>query len=403
MPLTKLINAHETHKLLEDLIDCHEHIYLAVAWGSCGPATDSLVRNAEKFKAVIFGASFCQTDPNLIDKLVEVNNAYIAKPDRGILHSKMYLFVTGNHAEAVVGSSNFTDGGLRRNYEANLHVRGKKKSDALKTIRESIKSYREFSIPITRDIADKYRQQFNAAKRYKRPPDPQFPGDPAYSPQLDSDLAQMTWQEYIEAVRPGVLKDFDGRLEILREVQKMFAGVGAYRMLSPIKRRAVAGTMRDSERANREIPNHDWRAFGSMKGNGQFRRLVNNNNADISRALQEIPPRGEVSEEQYSRFRSLFRRAFRGLDRVGGVPTASRLLAMKRPDTFVCVSGRNKDGIAEALSFRPRALDLDSYWDLVVEPIRTAPWYNEPRPSGHDAELWDVRVAMLDSIYYSAP
>lgn len=74
---------------------------------------------------------------------------------------------------------------------------------------------------------------------------------------------------------------------------------------------------------------------------------------------------------------------------------------MKRPDSFVCVSNPNKAGLANALALSRTTLDLDNYWERVIEPIRISPWYNAPRPSGNDAELWDGRVAMLDAIYYN--
>lgn len=48
-------------------------------------------------------------------------------------------------------------------------------------------------------------------------------------------------------------------------------------------------------------------------------------------------------------------------------------------------------------------LTLDNYWEWVIEPIRQAPWYNAPRPSGPDVEIWDARAAMLDAIYYVPP
>jgi hypothetical protein len=74
---------------------------------------------------------------------------------------------------------------------------------------------------------------------------------------------------------------------------------------------------------------------------------------------------------------------------------------MKRPDFFVCVDAGNKPALAKALAFAPTTINLDNYWDRIIEPIQQAPWYNEPRPVGPNRELWDARVAMLDAIYYA--
>jgi hypothetical protein len=73
---------------------------------------------------------------------------------------------------------------------------------------------------------------------------------------------------------------------------------------------------------------------------------------------------------------------------------------MKRPDFFVCVNGGNTTGLASALAFARTTIKLENYWERVIEPIQQAPWYNTPRPTGWEMELWDVRVAMLDAIYY---
>ena len=66
-------------------------------------------------------------------------------------------------------------------------------------------------------------------------------------------------------------------------------------------------------------------------------------------------------------------------------------------------SALTNPGLATALSFAPTTLSLENYWARVIGPIQQAPWYNTPRPSGQDMELWESRVAMLDAIYYEPP
>ncbi len=46
-------------------------------------------------------------------------------PIPGIFHPKIYLFFDKNKYSAIVGSSNFTLGGLKRNIECNIHIAGK--------------------------------------------------------------------------------------------------------------------------------------------------------------------------------------------------------------------------------------------------------------------------------------
>lgn len=74
---------------------------------------------------------------------------------------------------------------------------------------------------------------------------------------------------------------------------------------------------------------------------------------------------------------------------------------MKRPDAFVCINKGNLPGLARALAFAPSTLTLDNYWERVIEPVRSSPWYNEPRPARRNGELWEFRTAMLDAIHYA--
>jgi hypothetical protein len=138
-----------------------------------------------------------------------------------------------------------------------------------------------------------------------------------------------------------------------------------------------------------------------MGGAGVFAGRIGSQDRDLASAMDSIPRHGLVSRSQFDRFRENFARAFDGEKRVGRVATASRLLAMKRPDSFVCVNKGNKVGIAKALAFAPTTLSLNNYWERIVEPLRASLWYNETEPSSRDRELWEYRAAMLDAIYYT--
>src|SRR3546814_15235963 len=96
----------------------------------------------------------------------------------------------------------------------------------------------------------------------------------------------------------------------------------------------------------------------------------------------------------------LFTAAFSGSSRTARLAPATRLLAMKRPDVFVCVNGGNTPGLAEALSFAPTTITLENYWARVIESIRQAPWYWVDRPTGRDTALWDASDAMLAAHSY---
>lgn len=398
----KLLSAKSVAKRLEQLIADHDEIHIAVAWGYNGNLADCLLRNKNKFSSVTFGLAFCQTDPDLIDRLIGVKNAFVADGNKGTFHPKLYYFRTGDVAEAIVGSSNFTTGGMDRNWEASVHIKGAWDSPFFKQTRDCLESYAELRKVVTKHLAESYRLQFDAAKSLKKPKSPVLPGPGTPAAQLNSPLVKMRWGDYVTAVKASPYHNIDARLNLLRECQIMFASVKSFADLSNNQWKAIAGVIGKKQQVDAGLYGYDWGWFGSMKGMGDFANRIAEQDSFLARAVDCIPRHGDITKAQYEGFCENFLQAFKNSSRIGGVPTATRLLAMKRPDTFVCVSKPNLVGLSDALAFPKTTLDLVNYWDRVVEPMRVSPWYNAPRPTGKYAELWDGRAAMLDAIYYDA-
>ena len=181
----------------------------------------------------------------------------------------------------------------------------------------------------------------------------------------------------------------------------MIYSVSSFGDLAPNQWKAIAGVIGEQQKIEAGLDHHNWGWFGSMKGMGDFANRVSERDHHLAAALDSVPRHGEVGEDQYIEFCKNFLLAFQKTQRKGSYPTATRLLAMKRPDVFVCVSKPNLAGISDGLGFAKSTLSLENYWERVIEPIRVSPWYNATRPNGADAELWDSRVAMLDAIYYN--
>jgi hypothetical protein len=127
---------------------------------------------------------------------------------------------------------------------------------------------------------------------------------------------------------------------------------------------------------------------------------VNANSRGLSQALDPIPLRGEVRRAEYLQFIDAYVRAYPGRRR-HGLATATRLLAMKRPDYFVCFDAENRDGLCRAFGIGLGHHDYERYWDSVIERILISEWWMSPRPTGTKARsIWDGRAAFLDSLYY---
>lgn len=319
----------------------------------------------------------------------------------GTYHPKVYVFRTGDSVEAVVGSANFTSGGLGRNHEASVWMRGTIADKALADLLAFTKASAALGEPVTRDLADRYRVVCKIAARLPKPPH-----DPlAQTPQTDlraltSPLTRMTWQQYIHALERPTHDDIHQSLNLLRIAQGWLSEVGSFADLTDAQRKAIAGTIGMRQRAESPGLNHEWGWFGSMRGAGDFKKLVAQNNRRLARAVDAIPLRGEVTKDDYDRFCGHFRAAFKDADRVGNVPTASRLLAMKRPDVFFCVCKPNREQASARMGFKKTTLRLENYWDRIVEVIRASEWHAAAKPDGFEGQIWESRAAMLDAILY---
>jgi len=153
-------------------------------------------------------------------------------------------------------------------------------------------------------------------------------------------------------------------------------------------RRGIAGIFQ-----TKELP---WLWFGSMKGHFFFPKAINSNSRAVSDALDEIPVTGEVTRTHFDQYISLIRRAY---DK-SGTATATRLLAFKRPDYFVCLDSKNRDKLCEAFDI-PKSVDLDDFWDKVVQRLTDSNWWNAPEPTGElERRIWQCRAAFLDVRFY---
>ena len=224
-----------------------------------------------------------------------------------------------------------------------------------------------------------------------------------------------SWEEYIDLVTRG--HECWRRLDQLSMANDLFNGKKFCR-LSINKRKALAGAIKYSEpreSLGKELDILDWALFGSMFGSGYFKQEVcTRNNPKISDALDKIPQLDfdnktePVSEEQYFEFVEIYDSSFANCPRPNQFAGASRLLAMKRPDQFVCISNRNREALSQVLG-RPksRKFTLASYWEDAIEPIMRSKWWCKNRPDDPNdpndpsVRIWSSRAAMFDAVLYS--
>ncbi len=206
------------------------------------------------------------------------------------------------------------------------------------------------------------------------------------------DIGSLSWPNFVARVRaeehpPGhpLLHE---RLQVIRAIRQLFAQTVHFRDLDYLGRRKIAGLVKNAK--------PDFLLFGSMQAVGLFKQAIKDNNEGISLALDEIPLDGDVTRHHYQRFTERFLKAFKR----AGMALASRLLAMKRPDTFVCVTKESREGLFQAFRLSP-SRDADTYWEL-IERVRACTWWKVPPPAaGDEREVWSARAAFLDALFYT--
>jgi len=208
------------------------------------------------------------------------------------------------------------------------------------------------------------------------------------------DLDRITWNEFVRAVTSE--KDehgettIDRRLFVLDQARRRFEQHGHFKDMPKETRYEVAGIVLDR--------NSDYGWFGSMSGAGRFKGAVNRNDIHLSKALDGIPNQDRVTRNHYLSYVEEFQKAFPFGG--GGIGTATRLLAMKRPDIFVCVDRENRGRLCESFKI-PQTVNFVNYWDSIVERIQGCNWWKARRPAAEtETPVWDGRAAFLDALFY---
>lgn len=387
-------------KALKRLMDSFDEYYWAVAWGTENPLADVLDKNRDKIRRLVFGSHFYQTDPILLERFIgEKYIRIMPNNSNGTFHPKIYLFVKRDKAAAIVGSANFTNGAMEKNSEVALLLEGDISDEAFVDVRGTIEAAWESGSKLSQEFLNDYRHGYNVTKKYRLKLTAQHRRKQAKKGAKHFGFLTWSWSEYSRSVRDDAHHSFSGRLDLLRESHRMFASVNVFSDMTDDERRAIAGFL-GAGKEHTPGAVMEWGWFGSMKGAGDFKNVMLSKSQCIDEALDYIPMTGEVSKGQYDNYIKLFSRSFAGKARKGGVATASRLLAMKRPDTFVCVDSKNRRGLGGDIGFAHSTLNFDKYWCDVIIPITESVWWQSERPGGEEGKLWDGRAAMLDAIYY---
>lgn len=405
-----LVTPADINDNLVRLIATCSSCQIAVAWASTATKAFDLLRaHHDKIKRMVVGTHFYQTDPTFMETFTQNPNVKFVRSTNGVFHPKLYFFShPDNSWECVIGSPNFTAGGLGKNEEVACLLTNSDDgaSNASIAIMSALDRYWEMSTYMTATQLEAYQQAWRRKRLTLRNLSGEF-GEPNDGDSdngvhpLNVGILQMSWGTFFSKVKSeriaAIGPSMDARLKVVQAAMELFEEHKRFDKVPLEGRKKIAGLLKTRE--------SDYRLFGSMAMTRQFKAAVNSEDerlSGLSRALEAIPFAGGVARDDYLEYISRFSDSFP--EGGAGLATATRLLAMKRPDTFVCVDRKNEAAICKSFRIKmKRKQKYEQYWDSIIERIRQeAVWWSSPKPHEHLEQLvWQARTAFLDSHFYT--
>ena len=389
-----IISTTELENEFLRLTNQYENFYWATAWAGVGSKHfDSLLKNKDKIRKIVVGIHFYQTHPDFILTFIDNKNLQFVNQPQGTFHPKLYLFHnTDSDWEILIGSSNFTYEAFNKNTEANTLVSSKdiNSEEFLKSAYKLIGESWKISKSFTQTDFLRYKTIWKNQRPKIKSLSGLYGSDESDGkPIYEVPVINMTWKEFVSKVRNEDSHGLDRRLQVIDIAQELFSSVEHFNELNDDKRKFIAGATTKYA--------VDWGFFGSMIGRGDYVHEIIVNNKNISIALDQIPLNGQITRIHYDNFIKYFTKVFSG----NYIGVASRLLAMKRPDVFYCLTAKNQKRFCKDFNVKKSEIDYKGYWEHVIERIYDSEWWLNPTGSSkQEQKISKARAAFLDAIYY---
>lgn len=395
----KLITtATELEKEFRRLTKQYDNFSWATAWASSSSTlfTD-LLNNKTKIQKIVVGIHFYQTHPEFIEAFLNDKKVRFIQQPEGTFHPKLYLFYKNSDSwEIIIGSANFTNEAFTRNTEASILLSNKDNNasdtytNAIKLIEQTFNDGKTFN----KADLEKYRITWKNQRQKIKSLSGQY-GSKKRKPKPIYTVPMMnrSWAEFMNEVHNDPTHGLDRRLRVIEIAKELFENVNHFSDLTEDQRKFIAGIPNKLNIAGAE----DWGYFGSMKGAGIFKNKIKENDRNVSKALDQIPLSGQITKRHYDNFIKYFTQTFTG----NYIATATRLLCMKRPDTFVCFDSKNRSALCKDFGIIQSEMDYERYWDDIVERVYDSDWWQNPNPTNNiEEKVSEARAAFLDSLYY---
>ena len=190
------------------------------------------------------------------------------------------------------------------------------------------------------------------------------------------DLTAMEWKDYETAINLHI--SLSPRKKELSAAQALFQQHPSFSDIDLLDRKKLLGTVRETSLLQPPSCFTDdpqtclnWHFFGRLTLVATYCDLHAPN---IAQAIDLIPLDGAIKHDLYQQYFDTFTG---GNESSNPIATATRLLAMKRPDQFVCVNNANNETLRQKFGIQNKVFNANSYWSL-IEKIRKTPWFNAP-------------------------
>lgn len=362
--------------------DTHE-IYISVAWATMNEVTKELKKYEKKIHTFIVGISSEITHPSFLKAFK--NKVQVVEDNKilnGIFHSKIYLFTNKDKSawQLLIGSANLTGRAINNNEETMILIDNiSNNSFNIDQIYELLKYHFSLSIKIDTSFINKYKKIYEKSRQIEE------------NFSYEGKLNELSWEDYEYYIKKRVI---DGNYAYVERLQLLELAKDFFRNISDINPKELSCLLGISKTLNNLDKNINWHNFGHMRASNK--KMISEIRKKLN-CINYIPFYGEIYETTYRQYMNEILN-IKGVS----ISIASRLLALKRPDFFFCVTGGNESKLEQEFEVsKPSSSDInkiaDSYWGL-IKVIHQAKW-NEDK-EGKDSILWNSRIAMLDTILF---
>ena len=386
---------NEIYRCIEE----YSNISFAVAWIKNNKIYQKLLKNKDKIQFSTVGIDFAGTDVNVLKDFQNSNKVKIYKGEY-TFHPKIYVFYNRTKYKAIIGSANLTEGGMYNNDECAVLFT---ESDGvlLDNVLEKLEDYFDKAKIITDGIIEIYSKEYEAIKENNNSIVKRL--EPTKQKIDEAPYIDLKWGEVSEIIQQI---DFVDRSGMLNDIQEIFKKLDdsniKFENLELDERRMIIGNSKDV--------NNKYRAFGGLASGGKAQQILLNQddtkNTELRSIIEELDKIELLNEDNMCHpvsetiVRNIVKTVM-GIEGCG-ISTVTRLLAVKRPDLFLCVNDGNQNSIKELFGFRISGkYEIDKYIKL-LKMIYNTDYFNHKltKEEKQDEALVTIskyRVALLDS------